>query len=422
LKKYCRFLPYPIFLDGKKENDPNPLWAKVPSECKDEDYKEFYQQLFPFSEEPLFWIHMNFDYPFNLKGLLYFPKVDQSLMTSAKNRIHLYCNQVFVTDHCPEMIPEFLTLLQGVVDSPDIPLNISRSFLQNDPTVRAISNHVIRKVADKLAEMFKSDREEYEKFWNDIQPFVKFGMMNEDKFFEKVKDSLIFQTVDEKFVTTEEYKELRKTDEETVKLFYTANKKDQISLIEMFQSQEIPVIVLDSMIDSHFINFMEMKNDKIKFARIDSEVDELLVEKDGGSKIIDPKDNKDLNEKIIDTFKTHLKREKLEIKCEHLKSEDIAGFISVAEQRRRFEEMTSYMQKNIPAFSEEHTLVVNSNNPLVKKLADSGQFATKEEEINMICEHVYDLALLNHKPLTPEGMSSFIKRSNDILAKLAQSL
>ncbi|MFN8575648.1 MAG: molecular chaperone HtpG [Candidatus Sericytochromatia bacterium] len=419
IKKYCDFLPYKIYLDGEEENKQKALWNEQPSNVKKEEYIDFYNYLHPFSPEPLFWIHINVDYPFNLKGILYFPQLSHELDMS-KNHIKLFCNNVYVSENTQELLPRYLTVLQGGIDSPDIPLNVSRSMLQNEPHVRKISNHISKKVADRLKEMFNKEREEYQKVWDGIQAFVKVGIMEDNKFYDMLKDVIIFKTSDDKYKTIEEY--LKDNEEKAKgKVFYSSDKETQAGYITMFKDQGIDVLILDSFIDSHFINFLEMKNHETKFLRIDSDISETLVDKESKSDVVvDPKTNKTSNDLIEDLFKKSLGNEGIKIKVENLKASEIPSMIIFPEHMRRMQEMTSIMQQKELGLLKDYTLVVNASSPIISNLKNFSSDLGKEQEIDLICNHVHELALLSQKQLAPEKMPKFLERSNKILELLSK--
>ena len=419
LHKYCSFLPTEVYFvnadaeaEDKKEdkeeapkpvNNTTPLWMKKPSECTDEEYKEFYTNVFMDFNEPLFWIHLNVDYPFNLKGILYFPKINHEF-AGVEGQIKLYNNQVFVADNVKEVIPEFLMLLKGVIDCPDLPLNVSRSFLQNDGYVSKISNHITKKVADKLSGMFKNDRENYDKYWDDINVFIKYGCLRDEKFYEKVKDCIIYKNLEDKYITLDEY--LDGKDKKDV--YYVSDEKQQAQYINMFREQGLDALVLPTMMDTHFISFLEMKQNDVKFARIDSALSETAEdgEKD------EEKDNA-----LIEKFKTQINDENLKFEVQSLKNASIPAVILLGEQSRRMQEMyRSYGQQMAgmaSMFHDEFTLVINSNNELIKKMD-----TLNEEDSKLLIDHVYDLAKISHSPLTGEQMTKFIERSNKLLGKL----
>ena len=391
---------------------------------KDEEYKEFYTKLFPFEQEPLFWIHLDVEVPFRLKGILYFPKIKYEIDTN-KGRIKLFCNQVFVSDNAHEIIPDFLTLLQGALDIPDLPLNVSRSYLQNDPYVQKISAHITRKVAEKLEGIFKKERENYEKNWNDINIFIKFGMMKDDKFFEKIKDYVVYKTTEGVFKTLEEYKErnkglLKEQNGKTV-ILYTSDEKEQLTYINLIKSQGLEALVLNSMIDVHFIQFLEMKDNKITFSRIDSDTHDSLTDEEKKSKIKDG-ENKTTDDKIKELFEKELKesneklKDKLKIEVKPLKTGDTPAMIVLSEFLRRFKDMNSSFRKGEEEdMFNDHTLIINSESPVVKKVMELSADSGNKEKVAKLANHIYDLALMAQNNLKGERMLEFIKRSNEIL-------
>jgi molecular chaperone HtpG len=420
IKTYCDFLPYKIEINGVESNKQKALWNDQPSSLKKEDYMDFYKYLYPYSPDPIFWIHMNVDYPFNLKGILYFPKLTHELDLS-KGHIKLYSNNVYVSENTQEVLPRYLAVLQGGIDSPDIPLNVSRSMLQNEPHVRKISQHISKKVADRLKDMYRTDKDEYVKAWEGIHAFVKVGMMEDDKFYEQVKDAVIFKNSDGEYVNLNEYLEKNKEKAEG-KVYYCSDREAQGSYINLFKNQGIDVLILDSFIDSHFINFLEMRNQEIKFQRIDSDITESLIDKDAKSDVIvDPKTNKTGNELIEEIFRKHLNLPELKVKVEILKSAEIPGMIVFSEQMRRIHEMTSLMQQKDLGPLKDYTLVINAKNPIIENLKKLSQEFNKEPEVELITNHVYELALLSQKQLPSEKMSSFLERSNKILELLSKT-
>ena len=433
LQKYCNFMPVEIFLineeakeeeqkdtDAKEEkkepvalNDTHPLWLKNPKDCTDEEYKEFYSKVFMDFNEPLFWIHLNMDYPFNLKGILYFPKLKYDYQTN-EGQIKLFNNQVFVADNIKEVIPEFLLLLKGTIDCPDLPLNVSRSFLQNDGYVKKISNHITKKVGDKLISIFESEREDYNKYWDDINQFIKYGCIREEKFYDRVKDIIIFKTINGEYVTLKDYLEKYKERHEN-KVFYVTDERQQAQYIKMFKDNELDAVILGNMIDGHFIQFLEMKESSTKFLRIDADISELLQDKDESAA-----DTKELTEEMQKIFKEALGREDLKVEVKSLKSNTLPGMISISEQSMRMQEMSKYLgmggMGNLPV---EETLVLNSNNNLIKALKELQGKSDREEDIKLIASHIYDLAIMSHRPLESEAMTKFIERSNVIMEKIA---
>lgn len=437
LHKYCAFLPVEIYLevpdDSKKDeestsetttdeenkgeeteekegpkpiNNTNPLWMKKPSECTDEEYKEFYRNVFMDFNEPLFWIHLNVDYPFNLKGILYFPRINHEF-ASQEGQIKLYNNQVFVADNVKEVIPEFLMLLKGVIDCPDLPLNVSRSFLQNDGYVKKISAHITKKVADKLTSIYKNEKENYEKYWDSIDIFIKYGCLRDEKFYEKVKDVIIYKDLDDKYITLDEYLDGK----EEKDVYYVSDPVTQSQYVNMFKNQGLNAIVLPSMMDTHFISFIEMKQQGVKFKRIDSAINDIsdTAEKDDAAK--------EQDEKLIEKFKNEIGDESLKIEVQSLKDDSIPAVILLSEQSRRMQEMyRSYGQQMAgmaDMFKDEFTLVLNSNNSLIQKIDTLG-----DEDANLVIDHVYDLAKISHSPLNADQMTKFIERSNKLLEKL----
>ena len=396
-------------------SDVNPLWNKHPNECTEEEYKSFYRKVFMDFKEPLFWIHLNMDYPFNLKGILYFPKINMEY-ESIEGTIKLYNNQVFIADNIKEVIPEFLMLLKGVIDCPDLPLNVSRSALQNDGFVKKISDYITKKVADKLSGMCKTDRENYEKYWDDISPFIKYGCLRDEKFAEKMEDFIIFRNLDGKYVTLKDYLEAAKEKHEN-KIFYVTDEKEQSQYINMFREEKLDAVILTHNIDNPFITHEEQKHEGVKFLRIDADVNEMFKEE------VKEEDKETLEQEaktLTETFRRALGNDKLEVKVEKLKNESVSSMITVAEETRRMQEMMKMynMYGMDPSMfgSTGEVLVLNANNSLVKYVLEHGE----GEETPVICEQLYDLALLSHGSLSPERMTKFIARSNEIMAKLAK--
>lgn len=417
LAKYCGFMPVEIYFEdaSKKDdeqedkpvNDTNPLWLKKPSECTDEEYKEFYHKVFTDFNDPLFWIHLNMDYPFRLKGILYFPKLKHEL-ESIEGQVKLYNNQVFIADNLKEVIPEFLLLLKGTIDCPDLPLNVSRSFLQNDGYVTKMSKYITKKVADKLNSMFKKSRDEYEKYWEDISPFIKYGAMREHDFYEKVKGSLLFKTTEGNYVTLKEYTDKNKDKAEN-KVFYVSDIQQQAQYIKMFKDQGMDAVVLDTRLDVPYVSFLEAYSGGVRFERIDSAVSEML--KSDKEAEID-------TESLENLFKEALKKDDLKLKVENLKSDEVSAMIELSEQSRRMQEMSAMYGMDNRTFPSDETLVLNANNNVVKLLLDIKD--ERKDEAEMICRQIYDLAVMSHKPLSQEEMTEFISRSNKIMELLAE--
>ena len=423
IDKYCSFLPVDIYLETIKTeetkedevvdttpiNDTNPLWLKAPKDCTDEEYKEFYRKVFKTFDEPLFWIHLNVDYPFNLKGILYFPKLKNEFEL-IEGKVKLYNNQVFVADNIKEVIPEFLLLLKGVIDCPDLPLNVSRSFLQNDRDVSKISKHIVKKVADKLKSLYKNERENYEKFWDDIQVFIKFGCLKDESFYDKVKDSILFKTINSQYITLNDYLENCKEKHEN-KVFYVSNEEQQSQYIKLFKDYGLDAVILDSTIDNHFISMIEFKNQGVHFNRIDADLSDILKENDN-------EDNKEIKTDIENLFKDVIGDRINNYSVESLKSEDTPAIILISEQSRRMSEMRSQfagMDFGM-SFEEEKTLVINNNSSIVKKLVSLKDDESKKEQIPLICNQIVDIALLSNKELDSKQLDEFIKRNNQLMS------
>ena len=407
-------------------NDTNPLWNKHPNECSEEEYKEFYRKVFRDFKEPLFWIHLNMDYPFNLKGILYFPKINTEY-ESIEGTIKLYNNQVFIADNIKEVIPEFLMLLKGVIDCPDLPLNVSRSALQNDGFVKKISDYITKKVADKLAGMCKTEKENYEKYWDDISPFIKFGCLKDDKFCEKMNDYILFKNLDDKYLTMgelikpakEEETEQETTSEEKEEkeqqtIYYVTDRKQQGQYINMFKEAGMDAVILEHNIDQPFLQQLEGKNENVRFLRIDAELTDTLKEESSEEEL------KDATESLTETFKKALDNDKLAVKVEKLKNASVSSMLTMSEDSRRMQDMMkmySMQGMDMSMFgSEGETLVLNANNDLVKYILEHKD----SEYVPMMCQQLYDLAVIANKPLEPEKMTKFIARSNEIMMLLAK--
>ena len=438
-KKKAKIVRRPVSI-----SDTHPLWTKNPSECTKDDYIDFYRKVFMDYKEPLFWIHMNMDYPFNLKGILYFPKINTEY-DSIEGKIKLYNNQVFIADNIKEVIPEFLMVLKGVIDCPDLPLNVSRSALQNDGFVNKVADYISKKVADKLNGMFKTDRENYEKYWDDISPFIKFGCLKDEKFGEKMKNSMLYKNLDHKYMTlediikeakgeeadaakTEETKEEEtKTDaeeskdadakeEEKTRIFYVTDEVQQSQYINMFKAQGQDAIILTHNIDSAFITYLEQKHQEVQFLRIDADVHDSLKDEVAED---EKEEFQKTTDSLVEIFRKELGNEKLDVKVEKLKDENVASMAVLSEENRRMQEMMKmYGMGGMDAsmFGSQATLVLNANHPLVQFLV-----ANKDSKnVSIICKQLYDLAMLAHKPLSPEEMTAFVKRSNDIMMLLTK--
>ena len=438
-KKKAKIVRRPVSI-----SDTHPLWTKNPSECTKDDYIDFYRKVFMDYKEPLFWIHLNMDYPFNLKGILYFPKINTEY-DSIEGKIKLYNNQVFIADNIKEVIPEFLMVLKGVIDCPDLPLNVSRSALQNDGFVNKVADYISKKVADKLNGMFKTDRENYEKYWDDIRPFIKFGCLKDEKFGEKMKNSMLYKNLDHKYMTLEDIikeakgedadvakaeetkEEETKTDaeeskdadakeEEKTRIFYVTDEVQQSQYINMFKAQGQDAIILTHNIDSAFITYLEQKHQEVQFLRIDADVHDSLKDEVAED---EKEEFQKTTDSLVEIFRKELGNEKLDVKVEKLKDENVASMAVLSEENRRMQEMMKmYGMGGMDAsmFGSQATLVLNANHPLVQFLV-----ANKDSKnVSIICKQLYDLAMLAHKPLSPEEMTAFVKRSNDIMMLLTK--
>lgn len=436
IQKYCSFMPTEIYLSKANEepkkdeegniipaealNDVHPLWAKAPKDCTDEEYREFYRHVFLDYKEPLFWIHLNMDYPFNLKGILYFPKINTEY-DSIEGTIKLYNNQVFIADNIKEVIPEFLMLLKGVIDCPDLPLNVSRSALQNDGFVKKISEYITKKVADKLSGMCKTEKEAYEKYWDDISPFIKFGCLKDDKFCDKMNEYILFKDINDKYQTLPELLapvEKEESDDANVDrkvIYYVTDINQQGQYISLFKEQGMNAVILNHGIDTSFISQLEMRNEDYCFMRIDAELTDSLKEENSD-------DLTEVTTTLSEVFQSALNNDKLTVKVEKLKNDSIASVITLSEEARRMQDMMKMyaMQgmggMDMSMFSAEQTLTLNANNALVQYILENKD----SEHTPMFAEQLYDLALISNQPLSPEAMTKFVKRSNDIMLLLTK--
>ncbi|WP_149979750.1 molecular chaperone HtpG [Microcystis aeruginosa] len=466
VKTYSDFMPVPIKIDGEVINQQRALWKESPQNLTKENYLEFYRYLYPFQEEPLLWVHLNTDYPFLLNGILYFPKLRPDVDVS-KGQLKLFCNQVFVSDHCEEIIPDFLIPLRGVIDSPDIPLNVSRSALTKDRTVRRIADFIAKKIADRLKSLYNEDAKEYIRCWGDVGTFIKFGSLKEDKFKQQVEDILIYRTTykppetpvqvevqtaegdawqeataktpleaieQEGYTTLKAYLERHKERHEN-RVFYCTDPRSQSTYVELYKNQGLEILFFDSFIDTnYFIPFLEREYSDVKFTRVDSELDSTLLEQDQASEIIDPGSNKTRAELIKEIFAKALDNSRINIKTEALKSDDPQAtppaIVLLPEAMRRLQEMTAMMQQKAMAFPEEHILMINTNHPLIQQIVQisQGSIVTGSGEspsaqlAKMLCQHVYDLALIAQKGFDAEGMQAFVERSNRVLTKLTEKI
>jgi molecular chaperone HtpG len=469
VKTYCDFMPVPIQLDGEVINKQRALWKESPQNLTKEDYLEFYRYLYPFQEDPLLWVHLNTDYPFLLNGILYFPKLKPDVDVT-KGQIKLFCNQVFVNDHCEEIIPEFLMPLRGVIDSPDIPLNVSRSALTNDRTVRRIADFISKKIGDRLSSLYKEDRDEYIRCWEDVGTFVKFGSLKEEKFKKQVEDLILYRTTyqpstaasnndtpavevqtegddawqevssenkdkstsTQPYTTLKEYLERNKERHEN-RVFYCTDSSTQATYVELYQKQGIEILFMDSFIDTnYFIPFLEREYTEVKFSRVDSELDNTLIEEDKAQEIVDPTTNKTRNELIKEIFEKALNKPKVNIRTQAIKTDDPQGtppaMVLLPEAMRRLQEMTAMIQQQAMGFPEDHVLLINTSHPLIQNIiqldrgaiVQSSGESSSSELVTMMCQHVYDLALMAQKAFDAEGMKTFVERSNRVLTKLTQ--
>jgi len=410
LDKYCKFLPVQIEFDSKVVNNPTPIWTKQPSELKDEDYINFYKELYPFSEDPLFWIHLNVDYPFNLTGILYFPKLKGEFEVQ-KNKIQLYSRQVFITDEVKDVVPEFLMLLHGVIDSPDIPLNVSRSYLQADSNVKKINTYITKKVADKLSELFNNDRKGFEAKWNDISVFIKYGMISEDKFYEKAKDFCLFKNLKDEFFTINEYKErikVNQTDKnQEIVALYSTDPGKQDSYIQSAERKGYDVLLLDTLIDSHFIGLIERKNEKFHLKRVDADTIEKLIDKDEKLESVlteeQQKSIKELFEKVIN-------KPNMTVTVESLPVDELPVSLTMPEFMRRMKDMAMVGRSGFGEFPDQFNVIVNGNHKTIQKILQ----AENDEAKSNIAKQAFDLALLSQGMLKGNDLTGFIKRSVEL--------
>jgi molecular chaperone HtpG len=467
---YSDFLSVPIKFEGENINQQRALWKESPQNLSKEDYLEFYRYLYPFQEEPLLWVHLNTDYPFLLNGILYFPKLKPDVDVT-RGQIKLFCNQVFVSDHCEEIIPDFLMPLRGVIDSPDIPLNVSRSSLTSDRTVRRIADFISKKIGDRLKSLYAEDAKEYIRSWEDVGTFVKYGSLRDDKFKKQVEDILIYRTTyratesptvetatvevqgdgdawqditpasdpltaleKEGYTTLKAYLERNKERHEN-RVFYCTDTITQATYVELYKNQGVEILFFDSFIDTnYFIPFLEREHSNVRFTRVDAELDQTLLDKDRGSEIVDPATNKTRSEVIKELFEKALNNPRINVRVESLKADDPTGtppaMVLLPEAMRRLQEMTALMQQQAIAFPEDHVLMVNASHPLIQNILSISQGAIvsgsgespSAELAKSLCQHVYDIALMAQKGFNADGMKSFIERSNTVLTKLTEKI
>lgn len=414
LKHYCSFLPFPVFLGAEQINAKEPLWMKAPSDCTDQDYLDFYSYLYPFEEPPLFWMHLNVDYPFHLKGILYFPSLKKDF-DFAKHTVKLYCNRVFVADNCKDVIPEYLMVLRGVIDSPDIPLNVSRSYLQVDHTVRQLSNHISKKVSDSLSSLFKSDRPRFESSWKDIAPIIKLGAIQDEKFYERVKDFLIWKTTEGNSMTLKEYQD-RNSSKIADKVLYAFDEKQMGHLTELYHQKQIDILAADFRLDPYLFQTLEVKNSGVKFKRIDAEIADHLIDKEKEKTILDAEGKTEAG-RLADFYRHQLADDNFEVEAKSLATTDLPALVVIEENERR---MRDYMQSIDPTgklgMGSKRTVVMNTNNALVNalpKIESKDPVLAKE-----LAQEVVDLSLLSQRELNPETIHLFVKRTTKVLEKL----
>lgn len=419
LSHYCSFLPYPIYLDNERINTHEPLWIKPPSECTEKDYIDFYRYLYPGEEDPLFWVHLNVDYPFHLKGVLYFPKIRRDFDIN-KNTVKLYCNRVFVSDNCKDLIPNYLMVLRGVIDSPDIPLNVSRSYLQMDRTVRQLANHISKKVSDSLSSLYKTDRERFIKSWGDVSTIVKLGILEDEKFYERVKEILIWQNTNKDWTTINEYIE-RNKEKTQDKVLYTADERHASHIVDIYHKQGIEILCADSQLDPYVINFMERKLGPVTFQRIDAEVHEHILDKSREKTVLDA-EGKTEGVKLADLVRAKLNDESIEVEAKSLANDSLPGFITIEEKQRR---MREYFMRLDPqnaekemAFLTKRKFVINTNSPLFQAIQKLDR--TKPELATDLVKELYELALLSQREMGPNALNEFVIRTNRVLEVLTK--
>ncbi len=416
LKKYCSFIPYPLYLNGNRINDQEPLWLKNPSELSDKDYKEFYRYLYPMEPEPIFWVHINVDFPFHLQGILYFPKMSKN-MDFSKSNIQLYYSRVFVSDNCKDLIPDYLIVLKGAIDSPDIPVNVSRSYLQMDRTVRQLSSHISKKVADKLSTLYTTDRDTFIKYWPDIEMVIKLGAIQDEKFYERIKHFLLWKNADGEWTNVEDYLERNKSKQENT-VFYGYDEKQDSQFLNLYKSKGIEVVYANSYLDTSLISFLESKLSNVKFQRIDGAINDLILDKERENTLLDS-EGKTVSAKISEYFRKIIGTDQLEVEAKSIASDELPAFVVIDEQSRRIRDYLTISQQDLPTgLMDKKTFVVNTNNKLIQsvyKLKD-----TNPDLAKAMIQQIYELSLLSQKELDPQSISSFIQRSNTVLEQLAE--
>ena len=414
LQQYCAFLPYPIYLNGQQINHKEPLWLKSASECSDKDYLDFYHQLYPFEPDPVFWVHLNVDYPFHLKGILYFPKINRKFDWNRSN-LKLFCNRVFVSDNCKDLLPDYLMMLRGAIDSPDIPLNVSRSYLQIDRTVRQLASHISKKVSDRLSSFYQTDREKFLHCWEDVEMVVKLGILQDEKFYERAKEFLVWKNLDNQWTTVPEYLERHK-EAYKGKIFYCPEEKRSGHFLDLYKEKGIEVLIAGSLIDTPLMDNLEHKLDDIKFQRIDGGLDEAILDASREKTLLDT-DGKTEAVKIAEFIRAKLNQDHVQVEAKSLSSDSVPAFIVLDEDMRRMRETMALTQQTLPpSLSSKRTFVVNTNSKLIQAiygLKDKNPQLAKD-----MTEHLFDLSLLSQKELDPAALSDFISRSNRVLENL----
>lgn len=415
LKTYCDFLPYPIYLDGELINKDEPIWIKSPKDLKDEDYLNFYHKLYPTEPDPIFWIHLNVDHPFHLKGVLFFPKITPRFDFQSSH-IKLYSNRVYVSDNCKDLFPEYLTVLRGAIDSPDIPLNVSRSYLQMDSTVRKLSAHISKKVSDRLGALYLDEKEKFTTYWPDMETIIKLGILHDEKFYEKAKEFLLWKNTKEEWTTVEEYKERHKEAYKD-KVFYTAKESQESQFLSLYNEKNIEVLYGGGPLDTAIYNYLEAKLG-VHFQRIDGGIDDIIIDKENEKTLLNA-EGKSEAAVIGEQFKALLAKEDLEIEAKSLTSSTLPGFVLFDESTRRMRDYLSMTQKEMPAsLLGRQTFIINTNNPLITKIVSLEDKALAKA----MAEHLYDLSLLSQRELHPESLTPFINRSSEVLHKLVEHL
>ncbi|MGK5593913.1 MAG: molecular chaperone HtpG [Parachlamydiaceae bacterium] len=416
LQNYCAFLPYPIYLNDQRINSHEPLWMKAPSECEEKDYLEFYRYLYPFEEDPLFWVHLNADYPFRLKGILYFPTIKRDFDIT-KATVKLFCNRVFVSDNCKDILPEYLMVMRGVLDSPDIPLNVSRSYLQMDNTVRQLSQHISKKVSDSLSTLFRTSKDKFTRSWKDIAPIAKLGAIQDEKFFERLKDVLIWKTLGGDWKTIPDYLELNK-DKTKDKILYCLDEKQAGKLANLYRQKNIDILLADARIDPYLFSVFEKNNTSIQFKRIDSALDDALLDQSREKTILDEQGKTEAG-KLADFFRQKLNHDKVEVEAKSLSADDIPAIVVIDENERRMRDyMHSLHAEGMEALTPKKTFVVNTNHPLVTSLPELDR--DHPEIAERLAKEVYELSCLSQREMDPQSLQDFVHQTTELLNSLVR--